>query len=332
MSKGPCYIIEHNRLVLLAPEHISVNGTFAIDGANRLTYTIAEPLDFKKKYSLPDTLTFVGTWSLDAAHNLVLSGVRNDSRLRGRTVTLSCEIVNASANALSVTVGATSKDGIQTIKLLRLAGAWQADALNRICFRVQKAHAVYDVLTFEGIWKVGAAHQLTYRYIKTYLKRSQKIEKTLIFKGHWDITAKNRLVYALDADSRSSFSFKAQLQSPSLIGKKGVIKYQVGAGARGKRRVSVISLYGTWKIEKKGSIAFVIDYGKNGSQAITFTAGVQVTARNEIIFSMRSQSGKDLGLSVTFNRDFFDGSAKWFLRFSRAGHQGSVKGGIEMLW
>ena len=333
------YLVKNNFLAILIPQkgrpvaEIPVDGKFVIDKRNRLVYTVDEPPVFKKKYRLPDKITFEGTWSLDAAHNLVLSGIKNHNLFKGDAITIECEIIDTSSNALSVTVAAKSKDGTETIKLLQLAGAWQADEANRICFRVKKSESAYDILTFEGEWQAGENNQLVYRYTKTYLKRKPKSERTLIFKGYWDITGQDRLVYILNLSGPSLFSFKAQMQSPSLVGKDGVIKYQLGIGIQAKLdKVYVLSLYGAWKIEKKGSISFDIDYGAAGVKAVTFGASANLDANDEITFELRAKTGKPISASVAFNRDFWDDQAKAFLRLSRDGKELKAEGGVAILW
>lgn len=79
------------------------------------------------------------------------------------------------------------KEGKVLTRILKLGGRWQADENNRLRFLVKKEERKVDVLTLQGIWELNRNHEITYRYEKMDLKTKERLERTVIFKGFWEI-------------------------------------------------------------------------------------------------------------------------------------------------
>jgi hypothetical protein len=204
---------ENNQLVIrrakqgAEEERLVVDEEFSVDTANALVFRPKGPTGWKKEIDLPDKIKFVGNWSINPNHDLELTLSETEDQYEGDILSLKGEILGVEANALVFEVTSKEKSGIEIMRLLKLGGRWQADERNRLSFRVKKKEEEEDVLIFEGIWEVDAAHQI------------EKLERTLSFKGFWEISSSDRIAYILDLKEESYFSFKAQLESPNLIGK-----------------------------------------------------------------------------------------------------------------
>ena len=144
----------------------------------------------------------------------------------------------------------------------------------------------------------------------------------------------NRLTYILDTKGDSSFVFKVYLETPSLIGKKGVIKYRAGIGFKGSKlfKTEIITLYGVWKLHRTTGLSFDMDYGEGRVKAINFGAFARINQYNKITFELRNREGKDLGISVEFSRSFLKNSAEWFLKVLSEEKHPRFEWGITIPW
>jgi len=209
--------------------------------------------------------------------------------------------------------------------LLKLRGTWRANSQNELVFDVALRKGPPETYTFRGAWKINRNQQIEYN--------CGAGPDVLIFKGHWDISSVNRLVYILEGSSTSRFEFKAQLESPTLYPKKGQIRYRVGIGSR-KSRLSgpgqVIILYGEWKFGRNLGLVFEMDYGQGRVKGISFGAEVNF-GRNEVILALKDQTGRPLGVTLTITHKFLRHlDAKAFIRLKSRWDEQGVEAGIRI--
>ena len=324
----------YNRLVMVRNSKSYVlNGRFFIED-NLLNYKVNEPEGWRKEIDLPKKIKFTGSWSMNSNHDLALALYERKDQSRGDVLSLKGNILDVRSDAILFEVYSRTKSGKELTRILKLGGRWQADENNRLRFLVKKEEREVDVLTLQGIWEVNRNHEITYRYEKMDLKTKERLERTILFKGFWEISSSDRFVYILDLKENSYFSFKAQLETPNLIGKKGVIKYRVGIGVRGEgpASVQIVSLFGTWKFGRKGGICFEIDYGEDKIKAVTFGANFYITTRDNVCFELKNKEGEDLGITVTFSRRFIRTQARGFLRLKKRERESRIEAGLKIPW
>ncbi len=250
-------------------------------------------------------MKYKGKWRLNSDHDLELT-VTDAKKPGEETLTLKGEIVDAGADELLFVLTSGKKYGVEVRELAKLSGKWQADESNRLSFLVSKESGEDDVLVFAGAWEVGKDNEIIYRYKKTKLKRKTKQERALIFKGFWRITEKERLAYLLDTSGESGFLFKAQLESPSIVGKKGALQYKVGIGiSQSKRPVErVIKFLGTVKYN--------------------------LTKKDQLVLELIGSRGRELGATIELNKKILGGEA--FMRFKKLAGESKVETGIKFKW
>ncbi|MEI8349076.1 MAG: hypothetical protein WCI77_02885 [Candidatus Omnitrophota bacterium] len=328
------YLDIDNRFVIKKDrQKLYPRGKFVIDTQNKLSYIILEPISWRRKETVSKKITFEGTWSLDENHTVVFTLHHTRKQPEGGQFYFTSELIDTRSDALIFSLATKEQPGVSTIRLLQLQGRWQADQYNRLSFLVKKTGLQYDTLTFAAAWELDRNNTLVYTYKKTYLKTKERIEKTLVFKGFWQIGEKDRLCYALDIEQNSYFSFKVAYETPSILAKKGEIKYRLGVGVRGERlfRAKVITIYGVWKLSRKIGLSFEVDYG-HGVREIVFGAQLELVKGNQVTFELTSQEGNSLGLRITFSKSFLRNNAQWFLRFSQRDKESRVEGGVDIAW
>ncbi len=326
-------ISKNNQLAIIKKKEILTHkGNFTVNSNNQLIYEVKESTYWRKEYEISKCITFKGKWSIDKKHNLLFTLSKTKNQLQGEKLLLNTKIIKVKANYLVFSLGTKGGPGTHELRLLQLKGRWQADKYNRLQFLVKKIKTS-DTLTFQGSWQIKN-NSLLYTYQRVSLITKTKRTHTLRFKGYWQINKPNRLTYILDAKGDSSFTFKVYLETPSLIGRKGVIKYRVGIGLKGSNlfKSETISLYGVWKLHRKTGLSFDIDYEKIGVKAISFGAFVKINSNNKITFKLRSREGKSLGMNVEFIRSFLKNKAKWFLKVISENKQPRLEWGMTIPW
>lgn len=326
-------INQNNQLAIIKNGKVLYpKGNFGVDNNNQLIYEVKESADWRQEHGISKRITLNGEWGIDANHDLTLTLRKTQTQTGGERLLLKSKIIQAKANYLVFSLGTQGKAGTHGLRLLQLKGRWQADKYNRIQFLVKKIKTS-DTLTFQGSWQVRK-NILTYTYREASLTTKTKRIHTLRFKGYWQINKPNRLTYILDTKGDSSFVFKAYLETPSLIGKRGVIKYRAGIGFRGSRlfNTETITLYGVWKLHRKTGLSFDIDYGEGRVKAINFGAFVRINKYNKITFKLRNREGKNLGMSVEFKHSFLKNNAEWFLKVLAENKHRRFKWGITVPW
>lgn len=328
MTKVRYEIDPHNRLIVEEMERKTgvkrfrkvIDGRFKIAKDRTLTYHIKAP----SRYDLdaPHQIKLKGKWSLDKNHDLRFTLDKWRRQTFGDQLTLKGDIADASKNSLLFAVATRTKDNIQSVYVLKLKGAWQADEHNRLIFKINKESGSSDTLTFEGKWELNKNQGIVYQYQKTQLKRKLKEIHTLIFKGYWEIKEKARLSYIIDRNNNSVFNFRAKL----AIFKDRYIKYELGMG------LSPIILFGKWKIKKNKGLLFEIEYGDKKMTAITFGAEAKLTDRDTISFELKNDLNKDIGVQLKLSRRMLKGDGEAFLRLLKSKRESAVLVGAGKRW
>jgi len=310
---------DNNQLMIKPPEKgrpVVASGKFSIGQYNRLIYWLNEPAPWRREYGLAPKIVFKGKWQLNSDYDLELILKEAKDQCKGDRLAIKGEIISTDSDTLVFEIKSIDKQGLSHMQLLKLSGIWQADEYNRLSFAVEKK-ASPDMLTLEGIWQINQNQQIIYVYEKTNLKRKTKTSHILIFEGFWQINRSHRLTYILERSSGSRFDFRVQIESPNLYPKKGVVKYRLGIGLRGKKAPGdrVICLYGTWKFSRKLGLVFQMDYGQGQVQSLEFGTELSLTQRDKVTFALKNETGERLGINITFTHKFLkQNEAEVFLR------------------
>lgn len=234
-------------------------------------------------------------------------------------------IVAESDTLVIETIQTESTSSLERLRILNLKGTWRANDYNELCFEVALRKGPPETYTFRGNWKLNNNQQIEYT--------SEDGRDKLTFKGYWDISSADRLVYILDGSSTSRFEFRVQLESASLYPKKGEIRYRIGIGAcqsRAAGRTSIVILYGTWKFSRNLGLTFQMDYGQGRVESINF--GAEVTfGRNKVIFGLNDEFGEPLGITLTATHKFLKHlDAQAFIRLKSRQKEQEIEAGITI--
>lgn len=301
-----------------------LRGQFRVDKDNNLSYLIKEKDKWHRKLDMPDRLQFQGQWRLNSNYDLVLN-LKEKGRFKRRRLILKGNILNYQRDCLVFQIRGRPQPTETKIYLLKLKGHWRSDRFNRIIFEVKK-RSKPDILIFKGAWNVNEKQQVIYEYTKLKTKDKQ----ILIFNGFWEFSSCSRLSYKLQNSSESSFSFRVSLGSPNIYPKRGTIKYTVGVGLKKRRRIRIVSLYGTWKFSRKLGLVFEMDYGGR-LKAIQFGATVNLTKRDRLILMLKGKDGNLLGINLTFKYKYLAREdLEYFLRLGRDKKISSIKIGATI--
>jgi hypothetical protein len=332
-EKNKYMVDASNRLTIRhGRKNMPIKGRFNVDGNNQLSYRLSEPMLWRKKNNLPNKISFQGNWQINPNYDLALILDETKSRQEGDRLTLKGDIISVDRDTLVFEINSRDKYGQSHIQLLKLAGFWQADSYNRLCFVIKKK-TTPDVLTLEGIWQLNQAQQIKYTYEKTDLKTKRKISHTLSFEGFWQINSCNRLTYILSRSQDSRFDFRVQAESPNLYPKDKAIRYRLGIGFKKGREIrsKIISLYGAWKFSRDFGLIFQMDYGKNKLRNIEFSADFNMEHNNKVIFLLKDKFGEALGINITFSHKFLkQNGAEAFLKLRSSKSESCVETGVRV--
>ncbi len=326
-------IDKDNRLIITKDSRVlRPHGYFVIEADNELAYIVKETAEWRKRFNIPQRLVLNGIWNLDRGHNLNFTLRKTVTQAGNDRLVIKNQIVKAKADSLIFSFGTQGKAGTHTFRLLQLKGKWQADKYNRLQFLVKRLKSRSDTLTLQAGWQ-ARNNNLIYTYKKVSLKTKHSHLSTILFKGYWQVDSKNRLSYILDAKSDSKFEFKVYLETPSLIGKTGVIKYRAGIGVKGSRffKAETITLYGIWKFHRKAGLSLEIDYGRRRVKTMDFGVFVR-PGRGKVTCELKTRTGRDVGISIEFSRQFLKKDAEWFLRLVQDKGQSGFKWGVNIPW
>jgi hypothetical protein len=124
-----------------------------------------------------------------------------------------------------------------------------------------------------------------------------------------------------------------QLESPSIYPQEKAIKYRIGIGIKeeGFTENKIISIYGTWKFSRKAGLIFKVDYGRSRIKEIEFATNIYLSKKDEVVFSLSSKEGEDLGICLTFNRKFLKKyAAEAYLRLKRQSKESALEAGVHI--
>lgn len=324
----------HNRLIVssdLTRFRRVLEGSFKTGPNNSLIYHIKGPMyGLEAELKAPHQVKLTGNWSLNENYDLVLTLDKWRQQSFGDELTVQGEIISAQANELVFAVTTRTKEDTSSTYLLKLEGLWQADQHNRLTFRVNKGQGQYDTLVFTAIWEINQQHRIVYRYEKAQLIRKERLNKTIEFKGFWDIAKRNRLSYNLSLDGKSGFEFRTGVGC--LAG--NYIKYELGIGVSDKNLPvkRVITLYGSWKIKRNAGLLFEIEYEKGQTKAITFGADAKLTRTDAVEFKLKNELNKDLGLELKLSRRLLKGDGQAFLEYLKSKKESSIYAGMAWRW
>ena len=338
MTRVKYEVDPHNRLIIKKTGKRTrverfrqvLDGKFRVSADNSLTYHIKAPT--REGVGAPHQVKLKGKWLLDKNHNLEFTLDKVRSQVSGDKLTLQGEILGVDKNSLLFSVTTRTEKSSQSIYALKLEGSWQADKNNRLCFRVKKEQGRDDILTFDGIWQIGKNYQLIYQYTKAKLSRSQREIHTLIFKGYWDIRDKTRLSYVLERGSGQSCSFN--FRTSVGVFKDRYIKYRLGIGLTHRQEPveKTITFFGSWKVNKATGLTFEVEYEKRRVQSIVFGAEVELTDKDTLLFNLRNDVNKGLGVELKLSHKFLKGSGEAFLRAIKTRGETAILVGAGGRW
>ena len=325
----------YNRLVVRRKkEELTPRGSFSTDKDNRLIYWLNEPSAWRAKYQLPEKLVFIGGWKLNSNYDLELELKQEKPNLSRETLALKGRIIACEKDSLVFEIQSIKKDGLDSFNLLKLSGNWQADEFNRLTFLVTKKDFP-DTITLQGAWQLNDNQQITYIYEKANLRTKTRSSQSLVFSGYWEITPAHRLSYILSTGVHSRFDFRAQIESPNLYPKEGVVKYRLGIGVKEPKKedVRIISLYGAWKFSRQAGLIFEIDHKNGRLSKLEFGAEVSFSGNNQIAFNLTDRNGQRLGVSLSFTHRFLkELDASFFLRLKKLAEESEIEAGIKIPW
>lgn len=333
MHKSKYSVDSQNSLIIRNGRNdLSVNGYFSIDESNRLIYWLNETSVWRKKYELPEKIVFTGHWKLDPNYDLELHLTQDTIAYQEEIIMLKGEIIACEKEALVFEIKSHNKEGLSQFRLLKLTGVWAVNELNQISFTIRKKDNP-DTLIFQGTWQLNQNQQVVYTYEKTGLKTKNKCSYTLTFSGFWQITSAHRLTYIISQGTDSKFDFKAQIETPNLYPKDGVIKYRIGVGAKESKpeKTQIVSLYGTWKFSRELGFTFDMEYSKGQIYSFSFGAEANFDKNNQIIFNLTSKEREKLGMNLIFTHRFlkrFD--AELFTRLKTSREESGIDVGIRI--
>lgn len=286
-----------------------LDGYFEASGST-LTYHLKSPVPAGR--NALEQLTLKGNWSLNKEHELVFTLDNYKRQVSGDRLTFKGELIDAKSNSLAYSVGTRTQGGKSSFYLFALEGAWQADANNRLSFKLKQERGQPDTLTFEGAWEVDKNYRLIYRYEKKQGKRQEKEVQALAFEGHWEIADNSRISYILSAATNSRFDFKASFAR--FEGRQ--IKYEVGilVSSREKPVTQSITFAGRWMLSKKVGLVFEAPCAGNRMQSFAFGCQLKLSDKDTLVCALRNSANRSLGAEVELSREIFNGNGRVFLR------------------
>lgn len=274
-----------------------------------------------------------GTWSLTENHDLCFHILGTEyEHLNGKILIIKGEIRDARSDGLVFRAREYENFSGLGSTTLFLKGSWRADENNRITFEAEKTNGLHDTLTFTGRWNIGENNELVYTYERTDLKTKSREERSLVFKGWWQLF-KKRIEYRIEGSDRSFFSFKAELGSDHIRFNERKLEYTVGIMITRKgvyRRIfEEIIFYGRWMLNSNFSVNFEMSYPGRERKSVSF--GVEKLTRKGDKFTvfLTDILGEKMGLSIRFEKAF-SSDARLFLALLRTGKEFEITGGMTI--
>lgn len=207
---------------------------------------------------------------------------------------MSGEIIAADAGSLVFEIHTRDLRGNDHLRLLKLAGTWQADCRNRLVFTVSD-NRESGVLLFRNSWMLDDGQAIVYEYEK----RARMSRHRFRLEGHWLVSSAERITYALGKGNYGP-EFSCQLESVSLRPKQGCVKFRVGSGVAYKRTGPVVTVYGSWRFSKKYAIDF--SAGTNGRMELDLSRALRRVNGTAFLRMLRSGNDKriEAGIKIPF--------------------------------
>lgn len=274
-----------------------------------------------------DGETVDGSWELTRRHQ-----VRYKRRGPDEEILLSGDLVSADARSLTFRAARAVRDGDTQRRELSLRGRWTADSKHRLAFVVERESGTREKLVLQGAWETTPQNEIIYRFQREG-KRGAKTLHQLRFEGYWTLEEDRRLAYVLDADSDSAFRFRGAFQTPTVLQKKGFLRYQLGVEVEARRRrLKTLTLFGKWKLSRDLSLEFEIPYSGGFRRAMTFGAVYSLNDKTEVSARLSTPRGGPVGLELVLHRDFLDGNGEAFVRLRRSLDETAAEAGVRLLW
>ncbi|MDO8489387.1 MAG: hypothetical protein Q7S42_04685 [Candidatus Omnitrophota bacterium] len=313
-------------------------GNFQINQDNQLEFWLNEPQNWRRIYSLPGKIVFEGNWNLNSNHDLELTLNKTGNQSEASRLTLKGQIISAQDNVLAFEIithteggGSRREPSPSTFSILKLAGIWQVDEVNRLGFQVSKK-VTPDTLIFKATWLVNKNQQIEYIYEKINLATKSKTNQSLTFEGYWKIDSAHRLVYVLSRNSDSQLAFRVYLDNPNIYPQQNAIKYRLGIGFSQSKssNYKIVTLYGQWKFNRNLGLIFSMDYGEGKVQEVEF--GAEVTfEHNKLNFSLKNTEGRPLGVTLTYTYKMFNSfQPQAFIRLKSYQKQLGIEAGLSV--
>jgi hypothetical protein len=315
---------------------LSPDGSFRINPDNHLEYWLNGPPAWLRQNDLPGKITFIGTWKLTSQDDLQLrvnkASYLPESLSGISRIIINGKIIAAETDKLVFEVYSKNAQGLGNIRLLKLSGSWGSDDANRISFAATKRTSP-DILTLSGTWSVNDNQHITYTLKKFHLATKEKILAKCEFSGCWQLSDKNRLAYIFSNGSLSRFDFKAQIETPNIYPKAGVIKYRLGTGVRQSKRGApvIVCLYGEWRFSRNLRLSFDMEYEKGIYRSLDFGAAVNISRSDSLELKLLNEKGIYTGITLTCTHRFLKGlDAEVYLRMQKLMNDSRIEAGIRM--
>ncbi len=299
-----------------------LDGEFEIDENNNVTYHVKK----SQGSDTPQQVKLRGKWALDNEHNLVLTLDKWGNQIAGNKLTVESELIDAKDNKLAFAVTSKDSENSTHIYIVKLGGRWQADEHNRLMFNVEKETGVTDKITLRGAWEVNKQNEIMYTYEKSSPWKKEKVTKTITFKGYWDIAGKHRIIYVLNKEIGSEFDFKVSVGKPAARG----LEYEIGVGAAPSKKT--ITLFGSWKVNKKVGLLFEMPYEDGQVRSIILGGWGKLDKNHKLEVRLENKRGEDLGIDVKLSRRILEGQGEAFIRALRSQREVSIVAGVGFRW
>jgi hypothetical protein len=294
----------HNRLIVrstgkkgsLVGFRRVLDGRFQLDTNNSLTYHIKEPLAADALCGRQ--VKFSGTWSLNKDHDLVYTLDSWQNQTSGDELTLRCQLIEAKEDSLVAALTTRSAAGNTSVYMLHLAGTWHVDDKNCLNMRLESRFAQPDSLTFESGWEVGKNKELVYRYEKKILSRRKRVTQSLAFKGHWDVSDKTRLGFALEPGNK-----------PALI------------------------FSGSWKLSRTSGLSFEMKQRGGRVASVSLSAKVRLSKHDTILCTLKDSAlSRSVGAELELTRDILGRDGQAFLLLLASKREQGIFVGMGRSW
>lgn len=229
------------------------------------------------------------------------------------------------------------QDG-QTVvaRTVKITGRWMTDAKNRIVFEAERSSGRVDRLTFKGTWRLNERQEIvlsrTRSAGRSRRSKGAAAEHEIVFRGRWELSDRHHLVYAIEGSSRSSFRFRGAFQSPSILAKKGEIRFQLGAETAMSPRARTLTLFGAWKFGRDLGLSFELDQPFSKRSVLRFGGDIALAGARKLSVGLRSERGAPLGVELLITREVFRGNGELFARAVRSAQETRFEAGGRVRW